>query len=143
MPSVIDDDTLAAVVARWKDDPQLRSIIPEPHAGRLKSPQPTLYCQVESKLDRRECASTGGAWNDYRLVTLTIVGIKAAVVEALARAEAVFSQEVTLTYPSGDRFVQWWPLEEGGLSEDPDRKEGQDQWRGTVQGRVWSVRVSS
>lgn len=143
---MIDDDTMAAVKARWKEDQTLRGLIPEPQAGKLKTPQAALYCHLEVKLDHRECAGTGTGggipWHDYRLVTLTFVGIKARVVEAVGTALAVFHQRVELTYPSGASFRQWWPVEEGALTEDPDRKEGQDIWRGIIQGRVWSIRVS-
>lgn len=148
----IDNDTLEAVGNLWRTSPALAGLIPEPHAGKLKSPQPPLYCQMDCKLDRREPAGTGTGgglpWHDYRLVTLTIVGVKARVVAAVETALAVFHQKTTLTFPSTDtstglpRFIQWWPLEAGGLTEDPDRKEGQDIWRGVIQGRVWSVRVS-
>lgn len=142
-----DNDTLFAVVAKWKESPALAALFPHPQAGRLKS-QPPPYVHLDCKLDRRECAGTGTGggipWHDYRLVTLTVVGVKARVVEIVQAALAVFHQKTELTYPTGSNgvFRQWWPLEEGRLEEDPDRKEGQDQWRGVIEARVWSVRVS-
>lgn len=145
MADFIDNDTLAAVVNKWKADQTLSGLFPHPQAGRLKG-QPPPYVHIDCKLDRRECAGTGTGggipWHDYRLVTLTVVGVKARVVEIVEAMLAVFHQKTELVLPSTARFVQWWPVEEGGLTEDPDRKEGQDQWRGVIQGRVWSTRIS-
>jgi len=47
----------------------------------------------------------------------------------------------TLTFPSGARFVRWWPQNDGEIAKDPTAKAGQDIWVANLKGQVWSVRM--
>lgn len=140
--TVIDDDTLQAVQALWRsDNATLPALIDRaPQAGRLKPGQSECYAAVACEYLSRESAGTGGYWHDHRKVTITIRGVKAKVVQGLAAVGEIFHRDATLTYPSGERFVRWWPLPGGKLAQDPDTKAAQDIWMGVVEADVWSIR---
>lgn len=104
---------------------------------RLQMP----YAAVESKLDRRDSTGTAGAWHDHRKVTIRVYGLKADVVTALKALTAVFNVRTVLTYPSGARFMRWWPTGGPKIEEDPDRRAGEDVWIGTIEADVWSIRT--
>ena len=70
-------------------------------------------------------------------------GRKADVVVALRAVSAAFGLATVLAFPSGARFMRWWPAPGGSnqLRLDPDKKGGEDVWIGEVTAGVWSVRV--
>lgn len=137
----IDDDTLAAVRQRWQDEGNLPSLFDKPpESGRLHAPQTSPYAQLASELMRRVSAGTGGAWHDYRRVTVTLRGVKADVIAGVAAVKAVFNRDVTLTYPSGARFKRWWPADSDRLGQEDEPKEGQDVWQAIIEAEVWSIR---
>ena len=158
----IDSDTLAAVVTLWTTDATLPGLFKEPiRSGRIKAPQATggvygdrefPYAQATCELDRRELSGTGGAWFDYRKVTLRAWGKKDQASAALAAMLARFNLglpstadaagRATIVFPSGERFIQFWPLDGGTIAEDKDVKAGFDVWVATVTGRVWSIRAA-
>lgn len=120
--------------------PQLFAL--PPGSGRLPDrPREMPYATVESKLDRRESTGTGGAWHDHRKVTIRVWGKKADVVQALRALTARFNLQTVLAYPSGARFLRWWPTGGPRLEEDPQRKAGEDVWVGTVEADAWSIRT--
>lgn len=144
--AAIDDDTLRAVRLIWMADPILLPVLfTEPiRAGRLKStPDRVLkmpYAQATSELLRRESAGTGGAWHDHRKVTIKVWGLKDDVVSAIAVLTGIFNLFTTLVYPSGARFIRWWPDGDAKLYQDEATKDGQDVWVGEIVGDVWSIR---
>lgn len=143
---VVDNDTLEAVKARWlQDQTQLPALFTQPvRAGRLKSaPDRQLqrpYAQASSVLLRREKSGTSGHWHDHRRVTIKVWGVKADVVNALDVLQGIFNVDLTLAYPSGARFVRWWPDGDARLYQDETTKDGEDIWVGEIGADVWSVR---
>ncbi|HEX5272704.1 MAG TPA: hypothetical protein VFW33_19540 [Gemmataceae bacterium] len=142
----IDDDTCAAVVALWKTD---QADLPKlfahpPRTGRLKAPDPYPSAQVDSEYARHE--SGFGYRKDVRKVTLTLRGVRADVVAGLKAALALFNRnmggpsQAGLTYPSGARFIKWWPLDSGTMKQEDTTKEGLDVWAGILTAEVTSVR---
>jgi len=151
MADVIDDDTLAAVATLWGQSSALAAILPAPHFGRLRSLQGTPlalpYAQAESALARREPSGTGGAFHDYRKVTITIRGDYSQASQALAAAQAVFNRDTLLGYSTTDitglpRFMRWWPTGGGHLEEDAAVHGGKDVWKAVLEAEVWSVRAA-
>lgn len=160
MADVIDDDTEQAILKLWqRDAANLSSVVKQPpQTGRLKSPTakplPSPYAQIESKFESHElfAGPAGGGRKDRRRVTITIRGLRADVVKAAALVFAIFNKNLglgdpkvnpaafTLEYPSGARFISWWPITPGEITEDKDTKAGQDVWVATIIGRVTSVR---
>lgn len=140
---VVDDDTLQAVQAIWKGAtgtlPQL--VTQGPKWGRLKSPETLPYAQVNSELARRELSGTAGGWMDHRKVTLKVWGQKADVVTVQGILVALFHRRTRLVYPSGARFIRWWPDSGATLTQDPATKDGRDVWISTMVADVWSVRL--
>lgn len=144
----IDDDTLQAVRNCWMLDNTLPTLVTEPpKAGRLKSGQSGTYAQIVCEFESRDSAGTGGAWHDYRKVTVKVWGTKANATAALAAINARFNLRLgtddgePFSYPSGARFIRWWPLDGGRLEEDPATKAGEDVWIGSCSGKVWSIRL--
>ena len=153
-----DDDTLAAVIALWRADMQLPQLFRQPpQTGRLPSTDPGAdvmargpYAVLDCQLDSRKLAfadpKAAAYWNDYRLVTVTIYGTRADVVQAAGAVLAVFNRKLgapgqkTLKYPSGARFIRWEPVNQVHLEEDKDTKAGRNVWKAVVQAKVWSVR---
>jgi len=131
---------MAAVRALWLATPALMMLLGEPHAGRLKSGQTSIYAHLKCELDRRELFGTGLAWSDRRRVTLSIVGTEDEVRTALGAVHEVFNLRTTLTYPSGSRFLSWWPEFSDRLFQDETTRRGEDIWVGECVGIVWSVR---
>lgn len=162
MADAIDDDTLAAVVALWQSPlwPASRALnvfIAQPRTGRLKSTQPGQdvqtagpYAVLDCRLARRELAGAdkdGAApWNDYRTVTITVYGVRADAVKGVGLVLALFGRLVgtprqpDFSYPSGARFIRWWPQGDARIEEDQDAKAGKDVWKGTIEAEVWSIR---
>lgn len=147
----IDNDTLRAVVDCWNADATLPGLFAEAiHAGRLKSVGETArampYAQVTCEFDRREIIGSDGDWHDWRKVTLKAWGTKSQASAALAAMLARFNLGLgktgrpTLTFPSGDRFIRWTPVDGGTLTQDEATAQGNDVWVGTVTGTVWSIR---
>lgn len=154
MADAIDDDTLAAVVALWGTNQALAKLFPAGlQAGRLHSPKdaplPIPNAQVACEFAREDLAYSYRL--DRRKVTLTMRGVKADVVAGLKAALATFSRDMGnpvipqtpgLTYPSGARFVRWWPLDSGKLEQEEATRQGQDVWRGIITGEATSARTS-
>lgn len=143
--SEVDNDTLAAVRAAWRQDTsELPTLVQDPPtAGRLKGNRPdypyaAIDCQQGPVPNER---MTGGIRHDFRQVTITIWGSKAQVAAAMNALLDRFNVYTTLHYPSGSRFIQWWPLSDGDLVEDTDTALGLDIWKGTLKAKVWSVRT--
>jgi hypothetical protein len=142
----IDDDTLRAVKALWGEEALLLpALFTEPiRAGRLKSTPDRLldmpYAQASSELLNREKSGTSGHWHDHRKVTIRVWGLKDDVVEAIAILTGIFNVDTTLTYPSGARFIRWWPDGDAKFYQDETTRDGQDVWVGEIAGNVWSVR---
>jgi hypothetical protein len=122
--------------------PSLPALCDEPpQSGRLKSPQAMPYAHIACELLRREATGTRRTWHDVRKVTITVRGLKADVVRALATIQTVFNTETVLAYPSGSRFLRWWPTGSPKLVQDEATKDGQDVWQGILEAEVWSVRT--
>ncbi len=139
----MDDDTFAACLAKWDEDHAALPVLLKtpPRIGRLKSPQTMPYAQLDCNLDHRESAGTGGAWHDFRKVNIIIRGTRADVAAVLVAAGALFSQDTVLVYPSGARFIRWWPDIDDDMSQEETTKEGIDVWKGSITGTVWSIRL--
>jgi hypothetical protein len=144
----IDDDTLAAVQALWATNQDLAKLFPQPpQYGRLKPPQspPDVsapYAELGCQFQSRRMVNTGGAFFDYRKVTITVRGLKADVVKALTFIAATFNRVAVLVYPSGAKFMRWLPSGRDKLSQDPKTKSGQDVWIGIHEAEVWSTRTN-
>jgi hypothetical protein len=153
-----DEDLAQAIVAAWKADKVLPGLFAELPAQKLKkdpaAPRTSKkmpYAEFEIKKGKENERLTGGAYHDFRDVTITLVGIKADVQAAKVVVLNVFGLALmptgtpppapTLTMPSGARFVRWWPKNDGDIEPDPSSKEGQDIWRVVVKGEVWTVRT--
>ncbi len=167
-----DDDTAAAVLALWNaagdlqplasvDDDSLRAVellwgsdvvtLPSLFAGglqtgRLASPQALPYAQLACRLERRELSGTAGAWHDYRRLSVTVRGLEQQVVDGCSAVMALLNLQTTLTYPSGARFIRWWPdgevkLQEVQGSPEETTYQGQPIWQGEIEAIVWSVRT--
>ncbi len=149
---VIDEDTERAVLLLWQQDTaNLPTVFRQlPQTGRLKSPvslplvQPTA--QIESVYSKSERGT--GYIKDRRKVTITVRGSRADVVKGMAFVLQIFNAALggpkqfgQWIYPSGARFVRWWPLNDGELREEPTTKDGLDVWSGIVLGEVTSVRT--
>lgn len=159
MSDVIDDDTEQAILALWRQTPALVALCPQPATGRLKSTTPGadvqaagVTVQVDCQFDSRQLAFAdpkGSApWNDNRKATITIRGVRADVTKAAAAVLDVFGRKLgapgqpALTYPSGARFIRWWPTNQAAIEEDKDTKAGKDVWKATIEAKVWSVRTT-
>lgn len=165
LAEVIDDDTEKAIVALWLQQPTWTAVFPNPpRTGRQKSVNPGQdienpgsgpYVVLDSKLLRRELIggdSQGlSAWEDHRDVTMTVYGTRAQVVTGLGLILGIFNRGLwpsnvpgkpTLIYPSGARFIRWWPVGNAVIEEDKDSKAGKDIWKGTIRADVWSVRAT-
>lgn len=141
MADVIDNDTLEAVREAWLANAGLPALFNEPpQAGILRSPQSLPYAHLQSTLSRRHLIGTGGSFDDYRRVTITVRGLKHQVVAALGQVNSHFNLSTVLAYPSGARFLRWWPDGDSRLEQDREAKDGRDIWTGTVEAEVWSVR---
>lgn len=139
----IDDDTLQAAVALWKRTPALQGEIGELRAGDLQGDLPARYAAVQCTKGKDSQRMTGGAYHDYRQVEISVYGRKADASAGLKAVLAVFNRLCTLDLPSGARFVQWWPLNDGELVREGGRRKGEEMWRGVVKGQVWTVRVDA
>jgi hypothetical protein len=141
MATCVDNDTLEAVAARWKQVPDtLPALFKQPPAtGRLHGTQSSPYAQVTSEFSKHDSAGTGGAWHDWRKVTITVRGLKDDVRRGVEAVLEIFDDRTTLVYPSGARFIRWWPQGDR-LEQEETTKDGQDVWMGVVEGEVWSVR---
>ena len=100
---VIDNDTLEAIRNAWALS--AAALPPLPQAGRLKSPQALPYAAVACESEGQELSGTIGAWIDRRKVTITVRGLKADVVTALAQVRAKFNRFTMLAFPSGAYFM--------------------------------------
>ena len=153
MADAVDDDTLAAVLARWLADPALSVLFASPpEVGALKSPSglplPLPYARLACEFWSRDSAGTAGVFHDYRRVVVEAWAARADSVRVLAALMTAFNRDTVLSLPSTDpgtglpRFVRWWPVNHGSLDEEEDPARGRDVWRATVEGRVWSVRAA-
>lgn len=146
---VVDADTTAAVIALWQSAggaslPELGT--QPPQWGRLKSPAPFIHAQVTCEVARREAAGTAAPgqpvpWHDHRKVTIRVWGRKDDVAPIQALLVGIFNTGAVLTYPSGARFVRWWPDGGSVLKQDDSTKAGFDVWISETVADVWSVRL--
>lgn len=137
----IDHDTLAAVRTRWLASGALPGLINSPpQAGRLVAQHGAVYVVITSQLERRELTGTRRTWFDWRRVTITAYGPEADVREIAEAALDVFNLDVSLVFPSGARFVKWWP-EGNTLELDEENAQAEDIWRAEVAGLVLAVRA--
>jgi hypothetical protein len=150
MADVIDDDTERAVQTVWATN----STLPTLATGRLKSlipgqdvqagkPQAVLTCQLEA----RTALAFDAVWLDKRRVTLTVRGVRADVVTALAAVRDLFNSRTgtpagtPFALPSGAPFLLWEPRRDTMLEEDEATKAGKDVWQGIVEALVWTQRA--
>lgn len=146
MQDVIDDDTAAAIRTLWQSDlAKLPALVKTaPQYGRLKAPQAMPYVQLScesansSKPDMVN--NVTGAISDRRKATIKIWAIKADAVQAIKYAGNLFNRDTVLVYPSGARFMRWWPTTMGKLEQDDTVKSAQDVWIASIEAEVWSIR---
>jgi hypothetical protein len=138
----IDDDTRQAVLTLWLATPSLMSLLPsQPFTGRAPSPQPQFYCYIGSQLAKREAINNKRAWFDWRKVWFTVYGLEEQVRAVVVGIKAVFNTTTVLSYPSGAVFFRWWPQDSDKIEQDPERKAGEDVWKGTVEALLQSTRI--
>ncbi len=77
---------------------------------------------------------------DVRRVIIEVRGLKPDVVNAVAAIRRAFNRNITLTYPSGAKFISFMPDGDAKLTEDSSTKDGQDVWLGTIEAKVFSER---
>lgn len=148
MPNVdIDDDVQQAVVSLWQNTGQLFLLTGPLKAGRLPAGQKSTYAAVSVVKGKASERMTGDTYHDYRNVKLEVRGTKADVSKAIGLMLDTFNlglgdptKSKTLTMPSGARFIRWWPLDDGSKVLEETQKSGNEIWRGTVSGEVWTVR---
>lgn len=137
----ITDDTLQAFGLVWDASAPLVAAAGHLQAGDVAS-QPDVFAKIECVKGKANERMTGGAYHDYRNVTITIRGTKTDVTAAMALALAVVNRTMTLTMPSGARFIQFWPDGDGEIAKDEGlRRKGEEIWLGTIKGQVWTVRT--
>ncbi len=152
-----DSDTAQAVIACWKADATLATLFLQPPIYDTVRKDPARdaraalkypYASLKVEKDQDAQHMTGGAYHDYRKVTIRVAGAPKAVADQAKLAVLnVFNLNLgrpgkpTLALPSGAAFRRWWPLNDGEIRQDESRKDGQDVWIATVIGRVWSVRT--
>jgi hypothetical protein len=151
----VDDDTLQAVQNLWLATPALVAVAARaPQVGDLKStrdnPQTLPYVQAK-------CEAVPGKTTRYpkairkevRKVTLTVWATYEQVKAALPAVLGTFNARLsapgrpTLTYPSGARFIKWWPLSDGTMMReegDAAIRQGQEIWKAVVEAEVTSTR---
>ena len=144
--SVADDDVAQAILTRFAADGQLPVLIP----GGLRRGREvaavtanTPYAVLEvGDGERKAEYSTGGVYLDYRMVTITIYGLEAAVRAALAQIQKAYDPAPSggngLTIPNATHRVTW-PLSRH-VEQDPATKSGEDIWRGIARYEVISNR---
>lgn len=149
---LVDDDTLAAVVKLWTDDPYklLASVFKQPaQAGELKAGQQSPYAQLQCEPGKASERMTGGVRHDYRKVTISVEGSKPDVVSGASAVLGTFNLKLgspgapALTYPSAARFMQCWPLNDGKMEDTKTKKDGVDWWKATVELQIWSIRTDT
>jgi hypothetical protein len=169
------DDTYQALLKAWLADSFLPTVFPEPiHAGRLRSHEGALslappgidppYAQMMVEQGKPHERNTGIFYQDYRFVTITAVGDKTKVSQALTRMGEIYHRGLlpydlayaingiinaggfaaTLVYPyySARKFVRWWAdgrAEDGILEQDESTRKGKDVWRAVLTGTIWST----
>lgn len=152
----VDDDTLAALQARWRESPDLPAIADRaPGAGAAKSPrgQPlTLpYGLLACEFARSQKYSKS-LRKDTRKVTLSVWGTYEQAVRALAAMQRQFHSRMgsppheRLAYPSGARFVGWRATNDGQLKKEEGpaaAKGGEDVWRAWLEAEVTSARAEA
>lgn len=153
MADPVDDDVLAAVRALWQTDGQTLPALVDrpPGAGALRStrdqplPLPYAHLACESVQGKHQ-RYPKGIRKDCRKVTVTVYGTYDQARDALAAVLDLFSSRLgyngrTLAFPSGAKFVKWWPLDNGTIVKDEAVREGLQVWRGACEGEVYSVRT--
>ncbi len=156
MSSAVDDDTLAAARLLWAATPELPALTDRAiAAGALRSPReqplPLPYAHAACEaIPGKATHYVKGQRKDVRKVTLTVWGTYAQCSAALPLMLGVFNLRMGgpeglpgLTYPSGARFLKWWPTDDGSLAQEQGegaQKAGQDVWYARVTAEVYSVR---
>jgi len=152
---VIDNDTELAVQTAWATD---TTTLPGlfPHGlvvGRMKSLIPGTDVQagkptanLDCQLDSRTALAFGAVWLDKRRVTITVRGVRADVVAAVAAIRGIFNSKLgfaggtPFALPSGAPFLVWEPRRDTALQEDEATKAGKDVWQGIIEGILWTQR---
>jgi len=157
MSDVVDDDTERGVQQAWATD---TTTLPGlfPHGlvvGRMKSlipgtdvqagkPTANLDCQLEA----RTALAFNAVWLDKRKVTITVRGVRADVVTAVATIRGIFNSKLggaggtPFTLPSGAPFLVWETRRDAMLQEDEATKTGKDVWQGIIEGILWTQRTN-
>ncbi len=156
MSTAVDDDTLAAVRLLWAATAALpaltdRAIV----AGAVRSPReqplPLPYAHAACEnLPGKGMHYVKAIRKDVRKVTLTVWGTYAQCRLALPLMLGTFNLRMGgpeglpgLAYPSGARFIKWWPVDDGSLAQEQGegaQKAGEDVWLARVTAEVYSVR---
>lgn len=155
MADVVDDDTIAMVQQLWLSSPTLTEILDRaPAADTAKSPrgQPlqlpygTIACEHSPGRSQRY---VNGTRKDVRRVVISVWGTHEQANAALQAMEATFHARLSapgytlVGYPSGAKFIKWWPVNNGRLVKETGSsaaKGGEDVWRATIEAEVTSVR---
>lgn len=152
MADTVDQDTLEAVQSLWLTSQELPTLLDRsPAAGMARSPreQPltlpygVIKCEgVPGKTVRYVKAIR----KDVRKVTLEVYGTHDQTQAALTAMLALFNSQLgapnrpTLVFPSGVKFIKWWPTNDGSHAKDKDTRGGEDVWKASVEGEVYSTR---
>jgi hypothetical protein len=144
----VDTDILRGVLALWDSLDALKAtpLKHPPRTGRLVAPDtlPNVHLASEFSKDERGV----GYRKDRRKVTITIRGLHDDVSVILARTLNIFNASLglpgfsTLIFPSGAKFIKWWPLNSGTLAKQEEaEKDGQDVWIGVIEAEVTTARA--
>jgi hypothetical protein len=141
-----DNDVMVAVKDRWDADASLPTLVPGGlRSGRLvasTATTPRAQLEVQQGPTPNQYfapATVGKGYIDYRMVTLTVRGLKAAVETALDRVQVVFDWK-TLTV-SNATFLACRPIDSPRLQIEGETKSGDDVWAGVAMYEVMTQRT--
>ena len=158
---VEDEDTKAAVVTHCLALPELAAAIPGGfHDGAVSvtPARPTMpYCRIlcqQGPQPNRYPAPvrSGSGYSDFRKVTLTVTGIKAAVVTAIGILHGRLAWQPRETTDAASNVSRPMVVANASLrmitplgngprfEEDKTRVEGERIWNGIIDYEVWTGR---
>lgn len=145
-----DRDIAQAIERQWAAFPELATLVPGLlQRGRLSSYQPgssppiarlVPYAQLTvTKTAPGMHQTSPSAYIDIRRATIKVYGLEAAVAPVLAyiRENTVFNRQTLNTQA---RFMACTQDGDGTITQDEERKQGEDVWVGTIDLDVWTQR---
>ncbi len=148
-----DEDIMEGIKAYWDSGTVLPSLVPKTlQSGRLDKPAgdfPWVRLECKQGLEKNSGPSpqvSGATYHDYRLVTFTAWGKKAAIVAVLEAIMTRFDEQpkgvTPLTIPNSSRVIRMKPMMDMDKFEQANEKRlGDDVWMGTKNYQLWTQRT--